>query len=449
MFDSRMKILTVGLLGWFLLTVGIYGQSPIGSDFQINTYTSGEQKVPEVAIGPTGDFVVVWQSDGDANGDGAASSIQGQRYSSTGTQLGPQFLVNSYTPFGQRYPAIAMDAEGDFVVVWASDGSDNGDTDSYSIQGQRYASDGLVLGSQFLVNSYTSSFQGGAAVSAAANGDFVVAWGSNGSDNGDYSLQSIQAQRFASTGLTQGGQFRVNSYVDGLQIQPDLAHGPDGEFVVVWLSGGSDGDDSDGYSVQGQRFASDGGPVASEFQVNTATTGAQLYPAVTADSTGNFTVVWDTGASEGGDDQPQSIQGQRFSSAGMTLGSQFLVNAYTTGAQVLPEIVTSPEGGFLVVWQSEGSGGDDTSLVSVQGRRFLADGSPREQFQLNSYTLGDQVFPEVGVNPQGDLVVTWFGDSSSGTDTDLSSIQARLFQLSLFDDGFESGTTDAWSDTTP
>ncbi len=37
-----------------------------------------------------------------------------------GQPLGGEFPVNSYTTSDQREPAIAMDADGDFVVTWSS-----------------------------------------------------------------------------------------------------------------------------------------------------------------------------------------------------------------------------------------------------------------------------------------------------------------------------------------
>src|SRR5688500_9367916 len=36
--------------------------------------------------------------------------------------IGDQFQVNTYTTNGQGWPAVAMDGDGDFVVVWLSYG---------------------------------------------------------------------------------------------------------------------------------------------------------------------------------------------------------------------------------------------------------------------------------------------------------------------------------------
>lgn len=182
--QARLK-LTRAFAGALLLAVSppMLAQSPVGFQFQVNTYTSYHQVAPWVAVAPTGDFVVVWTSDGSNNGDTSTFSVQGQRYASNGDSLGGEFLVNTYTTNYQFHSSVAMDAEGDFVVVWESLGSDNGDTSSYSVQGQRYASNGAPVGGQFLVNTYTMNSQYRPAVAVSSAGDFVVVWESDGVAN--------------------------------------------------------------------------------------------------------------------------------------------------------------------------------------------------------------------------------------------------------------------------
>ena len=106
------------------------------------------------------------------------------------------------TPRTQSHPAISLSADGDFVVVWESGGSSGGDTGSYSIQGQRYTAGGVALGGQFQVNAYTTNQQFSAAIALDADGDFVVVWESNGSSDGDTS--ELQHSRAALRGGWSG-----------------------------------------------------------------------------------------------------------------------------------------------------------------------------------------------------------------------------------------------------
>ncbi len=76
--------------GWVLITVILLASGPqIGTaradDVQVNTFTTSNQRWPSVALGAGGDFVVVWDSDGSAGTDTWYFSIQGQRYASDGS----------------------------------------------------------------------------------------------------------------------------------------------------------------------------------------------------------------------------------------------------------------------------------------------------------------------------------------------------------------------------
>jgi hypothetical protein len=228
----------------------------VGGQFQVNTYTTSFQAVPSVATDADGDFVVVWQSEGSPGNDASFSSVQGRRYASNGSAVGGQFQVNTYTTSVQYAPVVASQVDRDFVVVWYSNGSPGDDSASYSIQGQRYASDGSAAGDQFQVNAYTTSFQVNPFVAADADGDFVVVWWSFGSPGNDASDGSVQGRRYASDGAAVGTQFQVNAYTTGYQVYPSVAAAPDGDFVVVWSNvDTSSGSDASGYSIQGQRFS--------------------------------------------------------------------------------------------------------------------------------------------------------------------------------------------------
>ena len=74
-----------------------------------------------VAADDTGNFVVVWGSQAQ---DGSSYGIFGQRFNASGSKLGPEFPVNTYTTSDQRYPSVAVDADGDAFVTWNSYGQD-------------------------------------------------------------------------------------------------------------------------------------------------------------------------------------------------------------------------------------------------------------------------------------------------------------------------------------
>jgi hypothetical protein len=102
---------------------GIFGQrydgtgARLGTEFQVNTYTTGPQDSPVVAAGSGASFVVVWKSllqDADHGG------LFGQRYDGTGSTVGAEFRVNTHPAGSLNYATVAEAAAGRFVVVWAS-----------------------------------------------------------------------------------------------------------------------------------------------------------------------------------------------------------------------------------------------------------------------------------------------------------------------------------------
>ena len=98
----------------------------LGTEFQVNTYTlSSLSVVASGGDGRGGYFVVVWTSLGQ---DGSGYGIFAQVFDSAGERVGIEFQVNTYTVGSQNRPEVASDQQGNFVVVWQSphDGYYNG-----------------------------------------------------------------------------------------------------------------------------------------------------------------------------------------------------------------------------------------------------------------------------------------------------------------------------------
>ncbi len=419
-------------LALFTLTAApAWGQVPEAPDFQVNTYTTSDQADAAAAAAADGRFVVTWRNDGSNEGD-----IQGQRFAADGTPLGGEFQVNTYTTDSQYDPFVAAAPNGDFVVTWTSFlGSVGNDSDNASVQGRRYAADGTPLGGQFQVNTYTTIAQDSSSVAVADDGRFVVTWASSGSSGSDTSGSSIQGQRYAADGTPLGGEFQVNTYTTSSQGEPSVAAAADGRFVVVWTSDGSSGSDTGDESIQAQRFAADGTPLGVQFQVNAYTTGFQQSPEVAAVPDGHFLVAWRSEGSAGSDTSEGSIQGRLYAADGTPLGGQFQVNTYTTDTQQSPSVAAAADGDFVVTWHGDGSD-VDPDPDAILGQRYAADGTPQGgEFQINSYTTGDQDTPSVAMSASGDFVVAWESDGSYGTDTDAASVQARRFAADDDDDG--------------
>lgn len=113
--------------------VGIYAQrydssaTKVGGEFHVSTHTQDAQEDPTIAALPDGGFVIFWMS--EDNQDGDSRGIFGQRYNRLGETVGTETQVNTYTSNIQDMPSVDVLEDGSFVVAWSSrfqDGDDRG-----------------------------------------------------------------------------------------------------------------------------------------------------------------------------------------------------------------------------------------------------------------------------------------------------------------------------------
>jgi len=320
--------------------LAIVGGSDLYPSEQINLHTTGLQQLADVAAGPGGDHIVVWQSGSSAGDDSSLDSIQALHFAADGTP-GPQFQVNSYTPAGQYFPSVAV-RDGGFVVAWY--GTVEHDADGFGVAMRLLDQDGVPTGDDIPVNVTTTGFQ----TIVGAAGD------------------------------------------------------PSGRFAVVWGSPASAGSDSDGSSVQARYFDSDGSPLSNQVQVNTHTFGDQARPAVAATGDGSFIVVWESTDLAPPDTSVRGIRGRWVTLGGGGLGDDdFQVNTYTTGNQRDPAVATDRDGNAIVVWESDGAPDNDASVYTIQQRRLARAGDLTDG--LVAYWSFDELFTEVAEDRVGSL----------------------------------------------
>ena len=404
-----------------------------------------ERGFPDVAVGPNGVVVHVWEAFTNNRND-----IFFQRFDLSDEPIGdpapPPQLVNTLTANDQRDARVAIRSDGGFFVVWASvepDPNDNGNFRKW-VRGQLLDADGTPLGSEQLISEIASGTSGdiNATVAALNDGSFVVTWASIngfGSDSqpcipdappGCNSF-SVQARQVNSAGSAVGGQFQINDEVDSSQSHPSVVASTDGGFVVFWESfSGNDGDPSSG-SIQGRRFAADGTPLGGDFQVNTTTPGSQDSPEAAIDDEGRILVVY-----ESFDTDSNLVRARLFDRELNPVGDDFVVPSFTADADQNVPRVAGGFGYFLVAWSVFGGVGTDTDFA-VNGRVVRgSDQFDGAQFQVNVFEDTSQTAPAVGAHG-AEAVVSWRSFPSAFAPAD-DSIIARGFAFDrLFADRFE------------
>jgi len=352
--------------------------TPIGGEFQVNTYTSSDQYLPTVAGLPDGGFIVIWQSIGQ---DGSDSGVYAQLYDPNGSRVGGEFQVNTYTASSQFEPAVAALADGGFVISWTSLGQDGS---SYGVYAQRYDASGATAGGEFQVNTYTASYQFEPAVAALADGGFVVSWSSHGPDGSSF---GIFAQRYAADGTPIGGGFQVNTYTSSDQAQPTVAALPDGGFVISWMSWNQDGS---GFGIYAQRYDATGNAEGVEFRVNTTTGSFQAYPTITSVADGGFVVSWMSLFQDG---SGFGIFAQQYS-GGDTIPPDAPTIAQTSGpSDTTPHLEGTAEAGSTITIYDAGG--------NVVATGILVDGNGDWSHELGELKDGDYLYSATATDAAG------------------------------------------------
>jgi hypothetical protein len=183
---------------------------PQAAEFQVNSFTSGYQGFPDVAMTADGSFAIVWHSPQD----GSSNGVFAKRFDSLGAVQATEFQINSRTENVQNLPAVGYLEEGGFVAIWQSY---NGDASNFGILARRFDSQGTGAASDSIVNTFTQGAQDFPALGTSDSG-FVVVWESAGQDGqGD----GIFAQRLLPTSLAIldiDGNGQMSPLTDGLLI---------------------------------------------------------------------------------------------------------------------------------------------------------------------------------------------------------------------------------------
>lgn len=245
---------------------------------------AGALDAPDVASDAAGNVVVVWR---DTREDAGGSGIYAQGYNAAGQPVGTVFRANAVSAGEQQEPSVAVAPGGAFLITWhVRDQVAAGSGDD--VYARRYSGAVVPLDAQeFLVNTTTAGDQRFGAAAAAPDGSYVLSWYSAGQD-GDG--EGVYARRFGSNGVALSAEIAVNVTTRGNQINPTVAVGPDGRFVVGWQGLGN-GDRS---GIFAQRFDAAGAPQGGQFRLNARTGNVQTSPSVGLDAAGNLVAAWDS-----------------------------------------------------------------------------------------------------------------------------------------------------------
>jgi hypothetical protein len=227
--------------GWGVFARRFDPSGPLTGEILLSATTAGDQRHPALAVQPTGEIAVAWESP-----DGSGPGISVRRFTSALSPLTGEVRANTATSGFQTGPALGADASGNLVAVWESSGQDGGASGVYA---QRFDRSLTPFSGELRANATTAGLQGRPAVAVFPSGDFLIAWESWTQDQGG---PGVFARRFDILGQPAGPELQVNTFSPGVQRRPALAAGRTGALLAAWESLGQDGD---GAGVYAQRYA--------------------------------------------------------------------------------------------------------------------------------------------------------------------------------------------------
>ncbi len=329
--------------------------TPQGGEFPLVGDIAGHQQHPSVALHREGGLVAWQNATVDSGGERVVVQALGADYRGVGV---PQVVSQNITGQNDLNPAVAALPEGRSVVVWES-----GPRSSQDIFIRFLDAQGQFQTDIQPVNSFQAGVQSDAAVSALANGNVLVVWASDGQDG---SGEGIYGQRFSQTGSKVGTEFRVSQTTNQNQSRPAVAALSASQFAVAWVGESVAGQNSSGAPNLRRnvlaRFIGVSDTAGNEFQLNEGDVVATEV-SLTALPAGGFVAAW-TQRDEVSSRNITEVFSRQYASNGLPNGEAQRVNTFLPGAQDSP-VLAAVNAGVMMAWSSFGQ---DAGGLGVRGR---------------------------------------------------------------------------------
>lgn len=227
--DARVAVLSNGNL------VTVYEEDDAGTtsiEFSITTpagvrgaainIDNGPAFNPHVAALANGGFVVSWEEE-----SGGETSIAYRIYSSTGGAVTGNLFAESNNDFNNEQTIVAL-PDGGFVIVW-----DN-DTDG-TLEGARFTSTGTQLGSSFVIGDTAPTEPD---ISVTSDGRLLITW-INQDDGEVYaSIYDPRTGLIEASDYDQGRTNFVDTEVITGYVTDSIIYGDDDDNTVYGRAGG-------------------------------------------------------------------------------------------------------------------------------------------------------------------------------------------------------------------
>ncbi len=402
---------------------------------------SGDDIRPVLSTDGAGNWVCLWESTAPVGGSGTDLDILYSRSSDNGATWAAPALLNSNGTTDSRIdemPHLATDGLGNWVAIWDSNGNIGGAGLDYDVFVSRSTNNGQTWTAAAALNTNAVSDGGDdirSQITTDGSGVWMAVWGSTAAIAGGGTDSDIIWARSTDNGATWTAPAAVNTNAasdSGADLRPGVATDGIGNWVVVWNSNSnlnSTGTDNDVYVA---RSSNNGTTWTAPGTLNSnggTDSGTDEYVRVNTDGLGNWLAVWNGPANFGGSGTDYDIWITQSTNNGATWSTMTRMNTTANTDfwyDLVPQVTPDGNGNWIGVWESNGDiDGNTTPDYDIVLTRFTlgslglsansivpATTGPTNATSV-SFTVGfsDAV---INFNNAADLVFNHSGTANSG-----------------------------------
>jgi len=400
------KILVSIFLFWAYIPAAVFSQAffvnksqtgIIKDDFVVNddSLDNVNQIYQEMAMDAEGNFIIVWTDRRLGEDD-----IWFQRFDALGNRLGSNTKVNTTLGnYGNYSASVSMDSSGNFIISW----SGYNDRRLPQIYFQRFNRYGVPFGANKKVSPDTTY----AYFTSSAlhnNGKFIISW-----EDPRYGyFPSVFCQIFDDSGIPIGSNLLVNDtvkYRGGWYSKLTIIN--DEKFAVTWQY--------DGIHILLQIFNNDGHKIGPNIEVDDDSTiyGFRHTPAISKIDSNRFVISW-------ADNDHNIIFLKIYDEFGNQIGSKHRVNNdIFTIARKDPQISYDGDQRFIVTWNESPS----ANQKYLMGQQFSTNGTLiKSIFPINKFSFFDDYgwyYNFATLESNSSRIVFCWGDNRHGKGYDI------------------------------
>ena len=421
----RVNDLLVLLLILFGLGLGVSAFAD-DREIQVNEYTLGVQDQVKIVRLAGGDFLVVWRGRSPDQVDDERE-IRGRLLDSTGQPTGAEFNIGQTGTSWQGWADVAALEDGSAAVAWWDL---NG---SGRVGHRRVSAVGVPLGQPDLITTDPENFarEDPPVIAPRSGGGYLIVWecwpNCLGARDRDLFGQLFDANSSSLTDpfrITEGSEGQIWRYYSVVSL------GGDG-FMVFW----TDRNDDQELSYRGRRLDVDGNLMGGEYLIPDLISGDRAYKG----GPGEFIL--------------QTVNGfQRYNAAVQPVGSpiQLPPSPAEDFTYLHTDLIVAANGDVWFPLLTGFTAGPTAFEFDIGLYVADATGQPLlVMTQINALAGGSQRDGSLALTTDGDPVVVWESEGSFGDDNSRESIQVRTSFSMLFADDFETGDLARWNFSMP